>query len=125
MKRNLLIYQFHNQDGKKYKVYLSKNPARGGTGDCDDPSVPRPMIRVRDYLMRPNRARLQLAILLEEMLHGHDFTLTEKCVRKYAANTARLLYKLGWRWRPEEGLDLTKFRDQKTTKHMFGKGLKK
>lgn len=115
-----MIYQFHNQDGKKYRVYLSKNPTDGTPGDCDNPSFPRPIIRIRDNLMRPHRARRQLAVFLEEMLHGHDFTLTEKCVRKYAANTARLLYKLGWRWRPEEGLDISKFRDKKTTKQMLG-----
>lgn len=120
MKRNLLIHQFRNQDGKKYRVYLSKNPARGGTGDCDPPSVSRPIIRVRDYLMRQKHARRQLSIFLEEMLHAHDFNLTEKCVRKYAANTTKLLYKLGWRWKPEEGLDLSKFRDKETTHKMFG-----
>jgi len=72
--------------------------------------------------MRRRHARRQLSIFLEEMLHAHDFNLTEKCVRKYSANTAKLLYKMGWRWKPEEGLDLSKFRGEKTIRQMFGKG---
>ena len=115
MKRNLLIHQFANQNKKRYKVYLSANPSVR-EGDCDPPPpmVKVPIIRLKNSLMRSNRARRQLAVIIEEMLHAHDFNLTEKIVRKYAANTMKLLYKIGWRWRPEECLKVENFHDQET-----------
>ena len=113
MKRNLLIHRFTNQNKKKYKIYLSVNPVKRD-GDCDPPCAKPPVIRLKNNLMRQNRSRRQLAVIIEEMLHAHDFNLTEKIVRKYAANTMKLLYKLGWRWRPDECLKVEKFHDQET-----------
>lgn len=115
MKRNLLIHRFANQNKKKYKIYLSANPTET-EGDCDPPApaVKDPVIRLRKTLMRPHRTRRQLSVIIEEMLHAHDFNLTEKVVRKYAANTMKILYKLGWRWRPEECLKVENFHDQQT-----------
>lgn len=102
-KKKKLLHRFQNQNRKPYEVYLVEEDKRF-SGDCEEPAdyIESPKIRINQNFMEKNRARRQMSVIMEEMLHAHDFTLSEKVVRKYCANTMKLLYKIGWRWHPEE-----------------------
>jgi hypothetical protein len=95
------ILEFKNAQKIKYDVLFGKMYYKDRSGDCDDPDVNEPKIRI-------DSAQKEFDLMstaIEEVLHAHDFTLTEKVVRKCADNTAELLYKLGFRKIKNEGLD--------------------
>jgi hypothetical protein len=92
---------FKNAEGVEYDIEY-KGPTSKYEGDAANPDFPNPTVRISTSLLKKRRQRRQLSIVLEEMLHAHDFSLTEKVVRKYSANTAKLLYEMGWRWEGSE-----------------------
>ena len=136
----MIIHRFKNADGVQYDIRLvesleseSSKTKRGKAkpdvyeGDCGEPKSKEAFIRLNESLFKSNRNRRQLSVIIEEMLHAHDWELTEKVVRKYSANTAKILYKLGWR--PPEHTDYeSQIRNTKhgrRTKHTNARGSSK
>jgi hypothetical protein len=106
----MIIHRFKNAEGVEFEVELTRTlrsypKKRKGKsvrpveweGDCGRPEKDEAIVRLSRDLFKPNRNRRQLSIILEELLHAHDWGLTEKVVRKYSANTAKFLYMIGWR----------------------------
>lgn len=115
------FFKFKTAELVNYVVAISKIAEENVEGYCLNPGSTTPVIRLSKNLINHNRARRQLAIILEEMLHAHAFPLTEKVVRKYAANTSKLLYKFGWRWQKEDDVKMVISKRKNNAKKKNGK----
>jgi hypothetical protein len=62
-------------------------------GLCFNPNGRKPKIYIDSKLGN----RRKLAVIIEEYVHAHWYDLTEKEVRKFAANLTKMLYTQGWR----------------------------
>jgi hypothetical protein len=66
---------------------------RGKYGDCDSPNAKRRTIRVWDKLT----GERELETIIHELIHAGDWHRDEASVQQFAADAARILWRLGYR----------------------------
>ena len=77
--------------GKRWKLRFAPN--MGARGDCDPPTTPGKEIRIASNL----RGEERLEVLIHEMLHSAGWHIDESFVERFAADAARVLWRLGYR----------------------------
>lgn len=77
--------------GKVWNLRFVPNLAN--RGDCDAPTVKGREIRI----WTGNRGEMRLNTLIHEMLHAAGWPLDEEFVDQFANDSARALWKLGYR----------------------------
>ena len=70
-----------------------KKLGRGTWGDCDPPSKPKRLIRLRDDL----EPKEELRVLVHEFLHACAWWADEEWVNDASTDIASTLWRLGWR----------------------------
>lgn len=68
-------------------------PRLGNRGDCDPPSQPVKAIRIAQSL----RGEERLEVILHELVHAAGWHLDENYAEQFAADVARVLWRLGYR----------------------------
>ena len=77
--------------GRRYRFRLVPNLA--ARGDCDPPDKRGKQIRVWSGTKDQER----LEVLIHELLHAANWSLAEEHVAQFAADTAAILWRLGYR----------------------------
>ena len=77
--------------GKVWGLRFAPNMAN--RGDCDEPDQRSKEIRVASNL----RGEERLEVLLHELVHAAGWHLDESFVEQFASDTARALWRLGYR----------------------------
>ncbi len=72
---------------------LRFTPNLANRGDCDPPTAPGKEIRVSSSL----RGEERLEVLIHELVHAAGWHIDETFVEKFARDTARALWRLGYR----------------------------
>lgn len=94
------ITEFQNAEGVTYQVLwravkqedLRNNKIKSADGCCIAPDDPNPQV-----IIDPNlKGKRILEVLLEEMAHAHIWDKSEKVVRRFSKNTAKLIIDAGW-----------------------------
>ncbi|MFV1964329.1 MAG: hypothetical protein ACC628_02815 [Pirellulaceae bacterium] len=62
-------------------------------GDCDPPEKPGKEIRISSRL----RGEARLGVLIYELVHAAGWHIDEKVAEQFAGDTARVLWRLGYR----------------------------
>lgn len=78
--------------GKRYNLRFVPNLG-DKRGDCDSPSTPNKEIRIWQGVKGEER----LEVLIHELAHASCWPLDEEYVAKFAEDTARALWRLGYR----------------------------
>lgn len=87
-------HKFKTGKNVEFELILRKpHKTHNADGLCDNPVIKNPKIYVNPHLL----PRRKLAVLIEEIVHAHEFELSEKRVRKLSANLVKFIYLLGWR----------------------------
>ena len=68
-------------------------PNLGNRGDCDPPTAPGKEIRVSSSL----RGEERFEVLIHELVHAAGWHIDETFVETFARDTARALWRLGYR----------------------------
>ncbi|MGE0607701.1 MAG: hypothetical protein AB7O62_11475 [Pirellulales bacterium] len=82
--------------GKYWRLRFAPNMAN--RGDCDPPNLPHKEIRVSSALSGEER----LEVLIHEFVHAAGWHIDETFVERFAADTARALWRLGYRDREKD-----------------------
>lgn len=77
--------------GRVWNLRFAPNLAN--RGDCDPPDKPKKEIRVLSTLAGEER----LEVLVHEMVHAAGWHIDEAFVERFARDTARALWRLGYR----------------------------
>ena len=77
--------------GKRWRLRFV--PSLAARGECDPPSTTGKELRIRTALAGEEL----LEVLLHELLHAAGWPLDEAFVAGFAADAARVLWKLGYR----------------------------
>lgn len=83
--------------GKYWNLVRTGKIPPGKWGDCDDPTETGKTIRVHSKL----KGKLELEILLHEILHAVDWSKDEDWVENTAHDIAAVFWKLGYRRKGE------------------------
>lgn len=88
--------KFHTFRRRKYRIQLRRRHKSGVLilGETDHPSVKKKHV----WLNPEQTEKRSLDTALHEGLHACFWELDEKAILHSARDTARLLWKLGWRW---------------------------
>lgn len=86
---------FARLGGVRYRICLS--PLRSCWGKADPPTAPRPVLR----LAPDEDDKRFLDTVLHEALHATDWRTEEGVVTRDARDISALLWRLGYRRRPE------------------------
>jgi hypothetical protein len=81
--------------GKRWQLRFAPNMAV--RGDCEPPDQRSKQIRVLSTLADEER----LEVLLHELLHAAGWHIDETFVERFAADAARVLWRLGYRQRKD------------------------
>lgn len=82
--------------GKVWRLRFAPNMAN--RGDCDPPNRPGKEIRISSAL----RGEERLEVLIHELVHAAGWHIDEAFVEQFAADTAHVLWRLGFRNNDEE-----------------------
>lgn len=80
--------------GKTYTIlFVSPKKLKGSRGDCDSPKYKKPVIRIANDLGE----KLELEILVHEILHACFFDLDEEPVTQAAKDISKILRNFGYK----------------------------